>query len=58
MLRYLGDLGLYPETSVEMLAQEPYGGPLRVRVCGKEHHVGRELADNVFVSSVTRTGEP
>lgn len=57
MLRYLGDLGLYPETAVEMLAQEPYGGPLRVRVSGKEHHVGRELAVNVFVSTVTRDSE-
>lgn len=57
MLRYLGALGLYPETAVEMLAQEPYGGPLRVRVSGKEQHVGRELADNVFVSTVARDSE-
>jgi DtxR family Mn-dependent transcriptional regulator len=57
MLRYLGALGLYPETAVEMLAQEPYGGPLRVRVSGKEQHVGRELADNVFVSMVARDSE-
>jgi DtxR family Mn-dependent transcriptional regulator len=49
MLRYLGDLGLYPDTAIEMLAQEPYGGPLRVRVSGNEQAVGRELADNVFV---------
>lgn len=49
MLRYLGDLGLYPDTAIEMLAQEPYGGPLRVKVSGNEQAVGRELADNVFV---------
>lgn len=50
MLRYMGDLGLYPETSVEMLHHEPYGGPLRVRVSGQERAIGRELADHVFVS--------
>jgi DtxR family Mn-dependent transcriptional regulator len=50
MLRYLGDLGLYPQTGVEMLAKEPFGGPLRVRVSGTEHAIGRELAENVFVS--------
>ncbi len=49
LLRYLGDLGLYPDTPVEMLAREPYGGPLRVRVSGQERAVGRQLADNVFV---------
>ncbi|MGV3722393.1 MAG: metal-dependent transcriptional regulator [Actinomycetota bacterium] len=49
MLRYLGDLGLYPDTAIEMVAREPYGGPLRVMVSGNEQAVGRELADNVFV---------
>ncbi|MFN3652902.1 MAG: metal-dependent transcriptional regulator [Armatimonadota bacterium] len=49
MLRYLGDLGLYPDASVEMLAKEPYGGSLRIRVDGANQSVGRELAENVFV---------
>jgi len=50
LLRYLGRLGFYPNTSLVMLSREPYGGPLRVRVSGVEHAVGRELADRVFVS--------
>jgi len=50
MLRYLGDLGLYPETQVEMLSKAPYGGPLQVRVGEDVRAIGRELADNVFVS--------
>ena len=52
MLTFLGDLGMYPGTLVEMMAKEPYGGPLRVRVSGKDHAVGSELAANVFVSIV------
>jgi len=51
MLRYLGDLGLYPAAPVEMLGKAPYGGPLRVRVDGVEHAIGKELADHVFVSA-------
>jgi DtxR family transcriptional regulator, Mn-dependent transcriptional regulator len=51
MLRYLGELGLYPDTPVEMVAREPYGGPLRVRISGEERAIGQELADNVFVSA-------
>jgi len=50
MLRYLGELGLYPDTTVEMVALEPFGGPIRVKVSGSEQAVGRQLADNVFIS--------
>ena len=50
LLRYLGNLGLYPDTPVAMLSKEPYGGPLRVRVSGTEHAIGRELAESVFVA--------
>lgn len=55
MLRYLGRLGLYPETDVRMVMKEPFGGPLRVEVGGHEHAIGRELAANVFVHSDGRT---
>ena len=50
MLRYLGEIGLYPETAVEILRREPYGGPLRVLVEGVPRAIGEELARNVFVS--------
>ena len=49
LLRYLGDLGLYPSVTVRMERVEPYGGPLRVTVNGTERAVGRELASSVFV---------
>ena len=49
MLRYLGELGLYPETDVEVVARAPYGGPMRLLVGGAPRDVGEELARNVFV---------
>ncbi len=49
MLRYLGGLGLYPHASVEVIERFPFGGPLRLRVLGQEHIIGRELANAVNV---------
>jgi DtxR family transcriptional regulator, Mn-dependent transcriptional regulator len=51
MLRYLGQLGLYPHTPVHMLGREPYGGSLHVRVGDREQSVGPQLAEQVFVSA-------
>src|SRR5436309_2382405 len=54
-LCYLGKLGLYPETLIEMVERAPFGGPLRIRV-GKgtqqvEHILGVELAEHITVTS-------
>ena len=47
LLRYLGELGLVPDASVEMLAQAPFGGPVTVRTARGEHAISRELADRI-----------
>ena len=44
-LRYLAELGLYPGTPVEVLHREPFGGPIKVLVAGRERSLGRSLAD-------------
>lgn len=43
MLRYLADRGISPGDRLEVVAQEPYGGSLRIRIAGSEHHLGRDL---------------
>ncbi len=50
MLRFMSELGLRLQVAVEMIAKAPYGGSLTVRVEGIERAIGRELAENVFVS--------
>src|SRR6266496_3077090 len=50
-LSYLGELGLYPDTYVQMAGKAPFGGPLRVRVGEMsqqqvEHMLGVELAEH------------
>lgn len=56
-LCYLGQLGLYPETRIQVLERAPFGGPLRVRVGTSQHQtehlLGPELAANIVVSPVT-----
>ncbi len=51
MLRYLGELGLYPETPVEVVQRAPYGGTLQLLVAGYPRHIGEELARHVFVEN-------
>lgn len=49
-LRYLGSLGLFPDTAIEIVDVAPFEGPLTLRVGDEEHIVGRELARNVYVT--------
>jgi DtxR family Mn-dependent transcriptional regulator len=49
LLRYLGNLGLYPGTEVEVIAAAPFNGPLTVRLGGSEHALGRALAGQLLV---------
>jgi DtxR family transcriptional regulator, Mn-dependent transcriptional regulator len=50
MLRYLGDRGIHPGSSLEVRGREPFGGPLTVIVAGKEHALGGELIERIRVS--------
>lgn len=52
LLRYAGELGLYPQTPIEVLAVAPVEGPLTVRVDGEERVVGRHAARFILISSV------
>jgi len=49
VLRYLGDLGLYPETVVEVLEMAPFDGPVTVRVNDEQHVLGHAIADKILV---------
>jgi DtxR family Mn-dependent transcriptional regulator len=52
LLRYLGDVGLYPGTEVEVVGAAPFNGPLTIRVAGVEHALGREAVSQVLVGEV------
>jgi len=47
LLRYLGELGLVPGSTLELVAYAPFGGPVTVRTQRGEHAISRELADRI-----------
>jgi DtxR family Mn-dependent transcriptional regulator len=52
VLRYLGELGLYPETVVKVLEMAPFDGPVTVRVNGEQHVLGHTIANKILVMAV------
>lgn len=51
LLRYVGGLGLYPQTLLEVVAVAPFDGPLTVRVGGEERTVGQKAARYIFITT-------
>jgi DtxR family Mn-dependent transcriptional regulator len=51
LLRYLGELSIYPGTIITLLDREPFGGPLKIQLEGREtpQSVGQEVAKMIFV---------
>ena len=52
LLRYLGELGLYPKVTVRVVTVAPFDGPLTVRIGEMEHAVGREVANQILVTGI------
>ncbi len=48
-LRYIRDLGLVPQASVNVVDRAPFNGPVRVRVGTQEHTLDYELARHIQV---------
>jgi len=49
MLRYLGEIGIYPEVKLYVLEKAPFGGPLLVQVGEDKYHLGGTVTDNIMV---------
>ena len=52
-LRYLAEIGLFPGTRIKILDREPFEGPIRILVAGKERSLGQRLAKSVRVEPET-----
>jgi DtxR family transcriptional regulator, Mn-dependent transcriptional regulator len=55
LLRYLGELGLVPGATVEIVSFAPFGGPVTVQTGRGEHAISRELAANIGAGRLTAT---
>lgn len=49
LLRYLGELGLYPGTEITLLACAPFNGPLTLQVGSQKHSLGHQAATSILV---------
>jgi DtxR family transcriptional regulator, Mn-dependent transcriptional regulator len=49
-LRYLGELGIVPGVTVQVIAREPFGGPIALRVADESRTIGPELASQILVT--------
>lgn len=60
LLRYLGEIGLVPDTPVEVVQVLPFNGPVVVRVGAQDtlQYLGRELAAAVRVEPVPAGATP
>ncbi len=52
MLRYLSEIGLVLNMTVEVLSKAPFDGPLTIKIDDKEQMVWRKVAKNVYVAPV------
>ena len=53
-LRYLAELGILPGAGVQVVAKEPYGGPIALRVGAATRTIGPELAAHILVATPRR----
>lgn len=52
-LRYLAELGIVPGAEVQVIAREPFGGPIALRIQNATRPIGPELASQVLVAQLT-----
>ena len=53
LLRYVGELGLFPGNSFEVVNVAPYKGPITLKIKSKKIIVGREAAKQILVNKIS-----
>ena len=52
ILRYLNQLGMIPKADIEVIRRDPFNGPILIKVGRKQHHIGLEVANSVYVEEI------
>lgn len=50
LLRYLGEMGIYPGTDLELLERAPFNGPLMLQIGEKQYNLGYQAAQSILVT--------
>jgi Mn-dependent DtxR family transcriptional regulator len=54
VVEFLDTLGLRPGVQVEVREKHPFGGPVVLRVAGKDRTIGEKVATQIFVKKLDR----
>jgi DtxR family Mn-dependent transcriptional regulator len=57
-LSYIQELGLLPGVHVKLMGRAPFNGPFLVQVGDREHAIGDEVADEIWVERLTPVAIP
>lgn len=49
LLRYIGEMGMYPGAKIRLMSREPFNGPITLLVSDKAYIIGPELAKHIYV---------
>lgn len=52
LLRYLGEMGIYPGTEIELIDYAPFKGPLTLAVAGNQYSLGYQAAKSIVVTAL------
>lgn len=56
LLRYIGSLGLYPQTEFQVLEIAPFEGPITISLKDAEFTLGRKVSKQIYVKIITPLG--
>ncbi len=58
LLRYLGELDLYPGNTFTVIGHERFGKSIRIERAGREINLGEEAVPHISVTVCSKQGEP
>lgn len=50
LLRYLGEMGIYPGTEIQLIGYAPFDGPLTFNIGDSQHNLGYQAAKSILVA--------
>jgi len=54
LLEYLNSIGVRPNKIVEIIEKAPFGGPIVIRIEGKDHALSQEIASLIEIKKIGR----
>ncbi len=55
ILRYLGNLGIFPTVELDVLERIPFGSTLLVQIGGTRYHLGEKLTQSIMISKISNS---